>query len=264
MGHHLNPSDEADLSSLVQWQSVDPVSRFLQRPKSSTPLETRQRITHLVSTLSALVVSLFLVTAIVALYFISNPTARLGTLCAFIVVFAANLAIFTSCRRYEVFVATAAYAAVLVVFVSGDFSAASNNIINNLYGANGTPDLMGSGGVGTAVVAPQTVTQIVYATDVKTATPVVTQVVETVQVTIVETATATSTSAAAKKKGWFNRFSTQIKVGVALGIAVAAAVGLCIGGYGLFLLSASVAASGLWVVRAGKKWIGRSKTGSAE
>jgi hypothetical protein len=236
---------------------------LLQRPNSSTPLKTHQRITHIVSTLSALIASLFLITAIVALYFIGDSTARLGTLCAFIMVFAANLATFTSCRRYEVFVATAAYAAVLVVFVSGDFSAASNSITNNLYGANGVPDLMGSG-IGTAIVAPETVTQTVYATDVKTVTPVVTQVVETVRVTIVESATTTATSAAAKKKGGFNSFSTEVKAGIGLGIAVAAAAGIflvvSVGGYGLLALVGLWRASGLWAMRLWNKWIGGNRS----
>lgn len=72
--------------------------------------------------MSAVTASIFLIAAIVVLYFIVNPTARLGTLCGFTVIFAGTLASLTSCRRYEVFVATAAYAAVLVVFVSGDLA----------------------------------------------------------------------------------------------------------------------------------------------
>lgn len=45
----------------------------------------------------------------------------------FMLLFAGSVELLTSARRAEVFAATAAYAAVLVVFVSGDFTKPSSN-----------------------------------------------------------------------------------------------------------------------------------------
>lgn len=52
---------------------------------------------------------------------VRKPVVKLGLLAAFMFSFAASVDGLTSAERQEVVVATAAYAAVLVVFVSGDF-----------------------------------------------------------------------------------------------------------------------------------------------
>ena len=52
-------------------------------------------------------------------YFVKNQTAVLGMLSAFVTAFGLSVGLLTSARRAEVFAASAAYAAVLVVFVSG-------------------------------------------------------------------------------------------------------------------------------------------------
>lgn len=62
---------------------------------------------------------------LVALNFIENRPARLGTAAAFIVVFALALSASTGVSRDNVFIATATYAAVIVVFVSGTHGNAS-------------------------------------------------------------------------------------------------------------------------------------------
>ena len=59
---------------------------------------------------------------IIVLYFVTNPHARLGLVIAFIVLFALGLSLSTSASRDNIFAATAAYSAVLVVFVSGDLA----------------------------------------------------------------------------------------------------------------------------------------------
>lgn len=69
--------------------------------------------------------------AIVGLYWVRNPNAKLGIVSGLTVAFAGTLALFTNARRQDVFASTAAYAAVLVVFVSGNL-------------ATGTSDLAGS------------------------------------------------------------------------------------------------------------------------
>ncbi|KAF1956893.1 hypothetical protein CC80DRAFT_444140 [Byssothecium circinans] len=83
-------------------------------------LETHvQRVVVGVSTVFA---AILLVCAITCLYFVRKPGAKLGLLAAFTSLFAASVGGLTSAKRQEVFAASAAYAAVLVVFVGGDFA----------------------------------------------------------------------------------------------------------------------------------------------
>jgi hypothetical protein len=60
--------------------------------------------------------------AVVALYFIRSIHARLGMIAVFTACFAAAMGILSNARRAEIFAATAAYAAVLVVFLAQDIS----------------------------------------------------------------------------------------------------------------------------------------------
>jgi hypothetical protein len=78
-----------------------------------------QRVVIIISTIFAAVL---LVGAITTLFFVRNAGAKLGILAGFTSLFAASVGGLTSAKRQEVFAATAAYAAVLVVFVSGDFN----------------------------------------------------------------------------------------------------------------------------------------------
>lgn len=64
--------------------------------------------------------AILLIGAIVNLYLVPNPKAKLGLVAMYTMLFASSMALCTNARRAEVFAATAAYAAVLVVFVSGD------------------------------------------------------------------------------------------------------------------------------------------------
>ena len=63
-----------------------------------------------------------MVGAIIALHFVSRPGVKLGLLAAFTLLFALSIGLLTNAGRSEMFGATAAYAAVLVVFVSGNLS----------------------------------------------------------------------------------------------------------------------------------------------
>jgi hypothetical protein len=74
----------------------------------------------LVNVCSVFIAALLLIGSILALYFVNNPDARLGIVLAFIVLFASGLSIDSSASRDAVFAATAAYAAVLIVYVSGN------------------------------------------------------------------------------------------------------------------------------------------------
>ena len=71
---------------------------------------------------SAAVAALLLIGSILALYFVTDQDARLGLVIAFVVLFAIGLSVCTGATRDSIFAGTAAYAAVLIVFVSGNLS----------------------------------------------------------------------------------------------------------------------------------------------
>lgn len=74
--------------------------------------------------ISTFLAAVLLLTPMLSLYQVSDdkPTTTMGLIVVFTVLFAATLALVTTAKRGEIFGATAAYAAVLVVFVSGDFA----------------------------------------------------------------------------------------------------------------------------------------------
>ncbi|CEI70553.1 hypothetical protein FVEN_g952 [Fusarium venenatum] len=79
-----------------------------------------KRIATFISCLSILLAALLLIGAIVILYNVKSHNLKLGLIALFTILFSASIGLLTNARRAEVFGATAAYAAVLVVFVSGD------------------------------------------------------------------------------------------------------------------------------------------------
>lgn len=72
--------------------------------------------------MSTVVAAGLLIGAIVGLYIEPNPVARLTMISCFTALFALNVGLLTNAGRAEVFASTAAYAAVLVVFVSRNLS----------------------------------------------------------------------------------------------------------------------------------------------
>ena len=78
-----------------------------------------------VATISTALSVILLIGAIVTLRLVQDEDTRIGLIVAFTVLFGAALGLFTNARRAEVFGATAAYAAVLVVFVSSDIGGSS-------------------------------------------------------------------------------------------------------------------------------------------
>lgn len=63
--------------------------------------------------------------AICNLYYVTDEQKRLGLIAGYTTAFAACVGLVTNARRSEVFAACAAYAAVLVVFVSGNLGRSS-------------------------------------------------------------------------------------------------------------------------------------------
>jgi hypothetical protein len=63
--------------------------------------------------------------AIISLYIVKNQNALLGMVSGWTILFAACVGLLTNAKRDQVFAGTAAYAAVLVVFVSGNLGGPS-------------------------------------------------------------------------------------------------------------------------------------------
>lgn len=125
--------DEQDLAALKTPADDDFLSRFLQDhwPVTSRhPGDHRDRTGHYqerhvvwtVAIISTIIAAVLLVGAIAGLYVEQRPKARLGMIAAFTAAFALSVILLTNARRAEVFAGTAAYAAVLVVFVSGNLA----------------------------------------------------------------------------------------------------------------------------------------------
>jgi hypothetical protein len=68
--------------------------------------------------ITVIAASLVIDGAIVVLYIVTDQKIRLGLMALFTTIFAASLAVMTDGRRTDIILATAACAAVLVVFVS--------------------------------------------------------------------------------------------------------------------------------------------------
>ncbi|KAL0932279.1 uncharacterized protein CTRU02_213232 [Colletotrichum truncatum] len=124
-----NPND---LVALNPAQEADYLSEYLRRhwrvKKEGDPQGVcvgryeEKSITITVASISILTAATLLVGSIVGLYFVQNDAAKLGLIALFTALFALTVGFTTTARRAEIFAGTAAYAAVLVVFVSGDLS----------------------------------------------------------------------------------------------------------------------------------------------
>jgi hypothetical protein len=94
-------------------------------PFNRTLIYKNVNICRAVTAIGLMLAAMLLVGAIVHLYFVLDPAAKLGFVAMYTLLFASSVAFCTNARRVEVFAATAAYAAVLVVFVSGDLGGAN-------------------------------------------------------------------------------------------------------------------------------------------
>ncbi|KAG6365558.1 hypothetical protein INS49_007169 [Diaporthe citri] len=83
-----------------------------------------ERIRFAALFITTLAAALLLFTPIFTFYNVSasRPSLTLGLIAMFTIIFAGSLAVITNASRSEIFAACAAYSAVLVVFISGDFA----------------------------------------------------------------------------------------------------------------------------------------------
>ncbi|KAK2597603.1 hypothetical protein N8I77_012380 [Diaporthe amygdali] len=83
-----------------------------------------ERVRFTASFITTLAAAILLFVPIYALYntSMSQPSLTLALIAMFTVIFAGSLAVMTTASRSEIFGACAAYSAVLVVFISGDFA----------------------------------------------------------------------------------------------------------------------------------------------
>lgn len=74
----------------------------------------------MINTISVVLAVNLLFGAIYNLYYVDRDQVKLGLIAVYTFAFALSVSLISNARRTEVFGACAAYAAVLVVFVSGD------------------------------------------------------------------------------------------------------------------------------------------------
>ncbi|KAF2856475.1 hypothetical protein T440DRAFT_549859 [Plenodomus tracheiphilus IPT5] len=138
----LEETFQDDLVALVKSIEDDYLSRLLQdhwSPGSSnyafvsehdlsdqTRIFRNTKIIRTVAILNMIMAGILLIGAIVHLHFVVNANVKLGLVAMYTMFFASSMVLCTNARRAETFAATATYAAVLVVFVSGDLSSTSN------------------------------------------------------------------------------------------------------------------------------------------
>jgi uncharacterized Tic20 family protein len=124
-----SPNDPDADDKLTQWISsylVVPFHRLIGRHwekhnPSSPFLEYSDRAIYKVSSVAATVISsVFPVVGVIILFFVKNLLARIGIIAGLTAVFSLCLAVMTEARKVEIFAATAAFSAVLVVFLGAD------------------------------------------------------------------------------------------------------------------------------------------------
>ncbi|KAF2467612.1 uncharacterized protein BDR25DRAFT_344727 [Lindgomyces ingoldianus] len=231
---HLNPKNEHDLSVLARSRESDFLTQFFETrfpsffqdrvPGCPTPVTHHKNLAFAVTLFVTILTALFLVGAVVGLFFVESTRARLAMLCSFTVAFAATIAAATNARRQDVFVATAGYAAVLVVFVSGNLVANPAPTTCNLSNSNSNPN---SAALNTALAANSaslaaiTITATPAATATIIRTETIAQSIQTVISTVithVSTLPTPSASTAPKREGLSSFAKTGIGVGAAVGV----------------------------------------------
>ncbi|KAF3058688.1 hypothetical protein GL218_05839 [Daldinia childiae] len=138
-------SDNETRRSIRAWEAFEQNSKDETRPEHDrmkmveevserlkeyheTEHINENHVTWVTTTISTVVAAILLLGAIVLLRLLDQDNAQLGMIALFTVLFAGSVAVLTNARRTEIFAATAAYAAVLVVFVS---SPSSNHEMGN-------------------------------------------------------------------------------------------------------------------------------------
>ncbi len=75
-------------------------------------------VTWVAAIVSTVIAAILLLGAIILLRLVKEENAQLGFVAMFMILFAISVSLLTNARRAEMFASTAAYAAVLVVFIS--------------------------------------------------------------------------------------------------------------------------------------------------
>ncbi|KAK8135396.1 hypothetical protein PG984_003336 [Apiospora sp. TS-2023a] len=137
LGHEKTPqlwgasaqrfNDDNDLVALKVMANQDRLSKFVldycgwmfeegQRHDTSVVISERS-VDKATTVLSSILSAVVLFGSIVSLYFVQNPHALLGMVGVWTILFAVCVGLLTNAKRDQIFAATAAFAAVLVVFV---------------------------------------------------------------------------------------------------------------------------------------------------
>ncbi|KAK8855275.1 hypothetical protein PGQ11_011187 [Apiospora arundinis] len=119
--------DVDDLVALKVLANQDRLSQFVlnhcgwlfrERQSHGTSVVISERSVDKATTvLSSIISAMVLFGSIVSLYFVQNPYALLGMVGGWTILFAVCVGVLTNAKRDQIFAATAAFAAVLVVFV---------------------------------------------------------------------------------------------------------------------------------------------------
>lgn len=117
VGPRIGPEDR--LTHLLRTQFA---VFFRDKPYTDTKIIhiSDKKIAAVVATVNILLAAAFLFGAIYNLYYVQDPQKTLGLITGYTVAFALAVGLLTNAKPSEVFGACAAYAAVLVVFVSGN------------------------------------------------------------------------------------------------------------------------------------------------
>lgn len=128
MSSHLCEENRKDLCTLAPQVERDPLTRLVEskhqlrnmikdRTTGMTSLSKWNRLNKVITWISVCLVVAWLVGAIIGLYFWKSNTGRLILLSVLTLGFAFSILSLTTARRHDVFASTAAYAAVLAVFI---------------------------------------------------------------------------------------------------------------------------------------------------
>ena len=99
----------------------------LQNKRTDSPLAyfSEHRLHVVVAVLNVILAAVLLFGAILNLYYVMDEQKRLGIIAGYTIAFAICVGLITKARRSKVFAACAAYAPVVVVFVSGNLGSAT-------------------------------------------------------------------------------------------------------------------------------------------
>ncbi|KKZ67723.1 hypothetical protein EMCG_06590 [[Emmonsia] crescens] len=120
------PMEQDRLTQILEGRLSGLLTIFKSQSDGDVDYVSHSTVTTIVSTVSIILAAAFLLGAILALYLETDPGWRLFILFLFVVGFAGSLGALTNARRQDIFAGTAAYGAVLVVFVSGDLANSNN------------------------------------------------------------------------------------------------------------------------------------------